>query len=61
MATLGGTDDAQRACASRAADHLDFISSNNLVAPEAITLVIQRIPFLELIESLQQLQFIRVR
>ena len=61
MATLGGAANAQLACASRAADDLDFIPGNNLAAPEAITFVIQRIPFSELIESLQHLQFIGVR
>ena len=61
MATLGRTNDAHRPHASRATAHLDFISGNNLAATEAVTLVIQRIPFPELIESLQHLQFIGVR
>lgn len=41
MATLSGAANAQRACASRAADYLDFMAGNNLAAPEAITFVIQ--------------------
>jgi hypothetical protein len=56
----GRTNNAQRTGAAVAANHLDFVAGNNPGAGKAITLFIERSPFSELIETLQNLELLLV-
>jgi len=51
------TNDAQRPVTTCVHNHLDFPAGNDFAANQAITLLIQRMPLPELIESLQGRQF----
>jgi len=55
------TIDAARPIAVYAPTHLDFLPCDNFAANEAITFFIQGVPHPELIESLQDLQFVFLR
>ena len=57
MALVRRANDTQRGVPICALNHLDFTSSEDFAANEAIPLLIQGMPLAELIESSQDFQF----
>ncbi len=61
MAMVSRANDPQRPVSTCASDYLYLPARNNFAANKAITFLIQGMPLPELIESLQDLQFVFIR
>jgi hypothetical protein len=61
MAAFGWTNDAQWACPPSPANHLNLPSVNQSTATQAVTPVVERAPFSELIETAERIELIPIR
>ena len=61
IAAFGRTNRAQRTGSSGAADHLNVRPGNDVAAAQAVTTIVNRVPFSELVETPKCIESITIR